>query len=324
MGRRHRTLRGFRRQAPVNFAIVPPPTLRPGARAHFLNHFSQGVAPMSTKLRPVIPPKLVAIATDKVVKPTNAFPDPTYLPLGPVPKYGQDFTFGTSAKRLGTVFASVGTTEAELKPKMEKLLSIFASADQSGMAKRLFTKFLAKQTSVIYFDDPDLNRAASAHPNIKFFCGAALSAPNTPYQAAGKVRIHQALKQANWDVKKVIAPADLGVPAFNTGSKLWSTGDFANGLGLMINGVQHVFVLATAYDYDASSSQYSITLKFLFYDVFGLDDEDLKDFGARSDGKLTPASKVGITAWWQLQHEHGYAPLVTRIVLEETYDVPAV
>src|SRR4029077_17888898 len=106
---------------------------------------------------------------------------------------------------------------------------------------------LAKQPAVTYFDDADLNAAAAAHSNIKFFCGAALSAPNTPFQAAGKTRIHQALKQANWDITKLIAPTDLGVPAFNKGSKMQSTEDFGNGLGLMINGVQHVYVVATHY-----------------------------------------------------------------------------
>ena len=34
------------------------------------------------------------------------------------------------------------------------------------------------------------------------------------------------LKNAGWDIAKVIAPADLGVPAFDIGSKAFSTGDF--------------------------------------------------------------------------------------------------
>jgi hypothetical protein len=31
----------------------------------------------------------------------------------------------------------------------------------------------------------------------------------------------------------------------------------------------------------------------------------------------------GITAWWQLQHQYGYAPLVTRVVVEQSFEVPA-
>lgn len=42
---------------------------------------------------PLHPPKIVAIAKDKVVKPINPFPDTTYLP-GEDIRYGQDITFG--------------------------------------------------------------------------------------------------------------------------------------------------------------------------------------------------------------------------------------
>ena len=36
---------------------------------------------------------------------------------------------------------------------MEKLLTVFAGQDTSGMAKRLFGRFLAKQIAVTYFDE---------------------------------------------------------------------------------------------------------------------------------------------------------------------------
>jgi hypothetical protein len=273
---------------------------------------------MNCKLYPVLPPKVVAIATDKGLTPANAFPDPN-LPGNNILRFGQDLSFGVG--RAAPRGQDVGKTEAVLKPKMERLLTIFASQDRSGMAKRLFAKFLARQIAVTYFDDAALNAAAADHPNIRAFCAAALSAPGG-HQAPGKIRIHQALQQANWDLRKLIAPTDLGVPAFNRGSKIWSTGDFANGLGLMINGVQYVYVIATHYHHDASQQTYCISLQFRFYDVFGLDDTDLNDFGAQSDGAFHTAAGVGITAWWQLQHQHGYAPLVTRIVLENTYEVP--
>jgi hypothetical protein len=207
---------------------------------------------------------------------------------------------------------------------MEKLLTIFAKNDKSGMAKRLFTEYLKKQRRVIYFDDAALNVAADQHDNITYWCGAALSAPNTKYHDSKKARIHQALKQANWDIKKMVAPTDLGVPAFNKGSKIRRTEDYANGLGLMIGGVQYVFVVATHYHYDKGEKKYCISLRYRFYDVFGLDDDDLEEFGATRGGWDIPDAAIGITAWWQLQHQHGYAPLVTRIVLEKTHEVPAI
>jgi hypothetical protein len=275
---------------------------------------------MNCKSYPLAPPKIVAIATDKGLMPTNPLNDPN-LP-GTTPKYGQDLTYGVGRK--APEGHDVGKTEDELKPKMRKLLDIFASSDRTGMAKRLFDQFLAKQSTINYFDDKDLNAAAANHENIKYFCDAALGAPGGKPPAPGKTRIHQALQAAGWDIKKSLAPTDLGVPAFNKGSKVWHTEDFANGLGLMINGVQHVYIVATHYHYDSDANKYCISLQYRFYDVFGLDDVDLRDFGAKSDGLLHSAAAVGITAWWQLQHQHGYAPLVTRIVLEKTYEVSTI
>lgn len=68
--------------------------------------------------------------------------------------------------------------------------------------------------------------------------------------------------------------------------------------------------------------RYCIRLKFIFYDVFGLDDDVLNEYGG--DSWYSSDAAIGITAWWQLQHQHGLAPLVTRIVLEKDYEAPAI
>ena len=166
--------------------------------------------------------------------------------------------------------------------------------------------------------------AAARHQNIIFFCHAALSAPTSAFRSVGRTRIHQALKTAGWDINRLVRPTDLGVPALNIGNKAFSTGDFNNGLGLMINGIQHAYVIATHYHYDAAAGRYCIRLRYVFYDVFGLDDDDLTEFGAASDAWTASTAAKGITAWWQLQHQHGYAPLVTRIVVEMSHEAPAV
>ena len=275
---------------------------------------------MKVPLAPIVPPRLVATAIDSGMKGTNPFPDPD-LPTGVVPKYGPDLLFGTGG--VAPSKYSVGTVEKDLQAKMRKLPGIFARNDLSGMATRIFNSFLTPQTKVDYFDDMDLSKAASMHSNILFFCDAALNAPNMPHFNAGHGRIHQALKEANWDLSKAGCPSDLGVPAFNNGNKYVQSGDWGNGLALMIDGVQHVYVLATKYAYDKASGEYGIELQYRFYDVFGLDDTDLRSYGASSDGLFTPAAEVGITAWWQLQHQFNYAPLITRIVLTRTYTVAA-
>jgi hypothetical protein len=286
----------------------------------YTEELSNMVRPICTKY--YLPaPKVVAIATDKYLTPKTPFADAANLPGVPAPMYGQDISFSVGRAAPGK--QSVGTTEADLRQKMWNLLGIFAKGDKSGMAKRLFTEFLTKRGSVTYFDDPALNLAAAQHPNIKHFCEAALSAPNSSQRAIGKTYIHQALKNAKWDIRSMVVPTNLGVPAFNTGSKSLSTGDFDNGLGVMINGVQYAYVVAKYYDYYEDTRSYSITLRYVFYDVFGLDDDDLNEFGATSDGLFNPAAAVGITAWWQLQHQYGYAPLVTRTLVERSFEVPA-
>ncbi len=51
--------------------------------------------------------------------------------------------------------------------------------------------------------------------------------------------------------------------------------DWANGLAIMVDGVQYVFVYVEQYTHDQCENQYSIELKSVFYDVFGLDDTDV-------------------------------------------------
>lgn len=278
---------------------------------------------LDCSLFPLSPAKVLAIAKDSYLTPTTPFKDLVHIPAMPAPMYGQDITFGKF--RIAPKGHEVGTDPEVLKDKMRELLKVFASNDKSGMAARLFEAFLDdSHNTVTYFDDPALNLAASNHPNIRYFCNAALSAPGFSSQPQQKVRIHQALKKANWDIGKMYMPTGLGVPAFNNGDKAFGTEDFGNGLGVMINGVQYVYVIATHYQYDPKAQRYCIRLKYVFFDVFGLDDDDLDEYGAKSDSVLSSTAAKGITAWWQLQHQFGHAPLVTRIVVEKTYDVAAI
>jgi hypothetical protein len=44
-----------------------------------------------------------------------------------------------------------------------------------------------------------------------------------------------------------------------------------------------------------------------------------RDEGGRWD--VTYFEDTALTASWQLQHQHGYAPLVTRVVIEKSFEV---
>jgi hypothetical protein len=262
-------------------------------------------------------PKIVATATDVTLRPTTTVSDPALFggyPLG----FGQDLSF--SMGRPQPFGPSVGTTIWMLQTRMRELLPVFASSDTTGKATRLFNTFLSQQGAVSFWSDPDLTAAAEAHSNIQAWVDRALSVPGTLGGSTGRRRIHQALQEASWDINAVVAPTDLGVPAFNKGNPYIQTGDYGNGLTVMANGIQHAVVVAKAYSYNACRHEYTIRLEFLFYDVFGLDDDDLREFGA--DGGLADTHVAeGFTAWWQLQHQHGYAPLITRIAFEREFTI---
>lgn len=190
---------------------------------------------------------------------------------------------------------------------------VFAEDDDSGMAKRLFVRFLNKNNNVEIFEDKDLNSAIAGNETFIGFAKRALAAPGTKGTNAKKTRIHQALKNANWDIGKVSLLADLGVPAFKKGIPvIFQTKDHANGLRVMISGIQHVFIYVEKYQYNGCKQQYYIKLKFVLYDVFGMDDGDLKEYGASKAGMFVPSAYEGFTAWWQLQHQFNYPPLITR------------
>lgn len=262
-------------------------------------------------------PRIIAVATDSYLSPSTFFVDES-LSVNHALGFGQDITF--SRGRAQPYGVSVGSTTADLEDTMRELLDEFASNDADNKAQRLFDAFLTPRSSVTFWEDHDLTAAAEAHPNIVSFVSRALSAPNSPQRTSGKTRIHQALEQAGWDINRAVAPTDLGVPAFNTGSPTWASGDFDNGLGVMINGIQHALVIAKDYHYDQCRRSYYIKLEYVFYDVFGLDDDDLNEFGA--NGGFDSDASQGITAWWQLQHQHGYVPLITRIRFERAFTVP--
>jgi hypothetical protein len=281
-----------------------------------------------------IPLKLTTCITHRLIKPflIAKAVDPKLIAITTVPlsdkyiRYGGPLVFGEDinheldeTKPLPTGH-SVGSTEIELQEKMVASLGIFANQDKDDKAYRLFEEFLNKNSSVKFFEDEALNKAIENHENFIDFADRTLAKPGTAGVDPAKPRIHQALAEAEWDINQVELIGDLGVPAWN------KLADKANGLFVMINGEQYVYVIVDAYEYDSCKQQYDVTLIFALYDVFGLDDEDLKRFGvdgtdtkARFSAHFSTIPEEGITAWWQLQHQFDYTPLVTRVVITKKY-----
>jgi hypothetical protein len=255
--------------------------------------------------------------------------------------FGQDAEFSTG--RIIPYGNEAASSIDRLIIEMDFLLPLFARQDYRRKAFRLFKSFQEPQATVIFWSDPDLNSEAEQHRNIISFVNESLNAPNySTVFSPGKNRIHQALKAADWDINKAAPPNDLDTPNFNLGNRSIQSEDWGNGLKVMINGIQHVVVVAKDYYYDAYRKEYYIKLEYVFYDVFGIDDEDLSEFGFEFnlgrfldlpgdalDRDFDTANRMvagrGITAWWQLQHQHGYAPPITRISFEKEFNnVPAI
>src|SRR5438128_2124293 len=123
---------------------------------------------MDCSKNPLAKPLIVAVATDKYLTPTYPIADSLYLPMVSALKFGQDVTFGHG--RAAPKKQSVGTSVADLKPKMERLLDKFAAGDRAGMARALVHEFLAGHSSVSFYSDPTLDKAAASHGNIRSFC----------------------------------------------------------------------------------------------------------------------------------------------------------
>lgn len=230
-------------------------------------------------------------------------------------KFGQDMEFAVSSRSIpGKVFSE--GNEKELKEDFLEGIDAFTKKGKArGMAYRLANAFLGKQKQVREWRDNSYDTAVKKHPNMQAFSRFTLSAPRNK-RPKGKLGIHDLLLAANMDISKVKPIENFGTPAFNIGSKFRSTEDFSNGLGVIAHDVQYVYIYATKYCYNQTEKKYSIVLENHVYDVFGLDDEDQEEFGGNLGDKYSM-----ITAWWQLQHQYGYAPLITKAIVSYDYEV---
>ena len=220
----------------------------------------------------------------------TVYDEDTYL------RFDSDLSHGTG--RALPHGQSVGDTVDVLSRKMRVLLQ-FAHSDRTGMAERMFNHFLAGNTEVTYFEDDDLNRAAEYHPSTDQLVHSSLG------------HIYGHLLANNFDITMVPFSSQFAQVVFNRGSGWRKTEDHANGLTIMVDRVTTARVFIDQYSHEGNI--WNIDLRFVLYDVFGLGDNDIETFGYRSQrGNLTRIH-AGFTAWWQLQHQHNFAPMITKI-----------
>lgn len=230
--------------------------------------------------------------------------------------FGKDITYGTGGKLpFGEEVSSV---EADLK---KQILVLPATYDKTPKAAKEFNAFLKKNSAPQIYTDPDLDKTVASDGNFIGFSDYTLNAPGTGHYDPSRIRLHQALKTYGWNINMVNELSGLGVLAFNTGNQYppLNSGDYANGLTIMIDTVAHALIFVKDYSYSSRRGKYDVELVFDLYDAFGLDDEDMAKAGYKANFVNRLEENKGFTAWWQLQHQFAYAPLVTKVSITRRF-----
>jgi len=255
-------------------------------------------------------PRTIGFARDPAIQAVRTYDERRNL-FGYPLIFGPDIEHGTG--RNIPFGSEVADNAAELANAMRRLLEHFARSDDAGIASRIFEHFLQGNAGVGYYEDPNIDFLASRHPNMTNFCDNLM-----------RTTIHDRLARAKWNINKMFPNTLSGFASFNLGRVFpFSTQDNANGMRLAVNSVQHVVAVAEGYYYDVAKNVYHIDVKFWMYDVFGLDDGDIEEFGNHGRLRFTKEA-IGFAAWWQLQHQFNYAPMITRWSIRREYTIPAI
>jgi len=258
-------------------------------------------------------PKLIAVADESLDKVEGNFQAQCADGATRALAFGGDITHGTGGKVPFGEKAS--DKEDELK---KKIMVLPKSFDKTGKAKKEFEEFLKKNSAQTIYTDPDLDKTIAGDENFIAFSDFTLNVPGSKHYNAGRVRIHQVLKTHNWDIRQVNPITGLGTAAFDRGSPVTGSDNYGDGLKIMIDAVAHVLVYVSSYVlYPAD--RYEITLIFELWDCFGLDDEDIQKFGYKAKMQNQFSENEGFTAWWQLQHQFDYSPLMTKATVTRSF-----
>ena len=220
-----------------------------------------------------------------------AFNDPDYLP-GIRPAFGQDLQFsgGAQARQIPhwQWLTSNASTEATLRTDMQKLRFTFSITDRQEISNALVGEFFTPRDHVVAFTNENLNEVARKHPSFITYRANMINEFGRRFETAG------------YDLRQIGSIRNIPLPNFRRAA------DRLRGTFFMVDRLAHAYTLLTDIEFDPEGRSYRCDFRFLFYDVFGLDDNDVRRYGLNS----------GVRAWWLLQHQYGYAPLVTRIVVD--------
>lgn len=206
--------------------------------------------------------------------------------------------------------------ESDLENNMSELIKSGISIN-NGLEKvgeEMLTHFFDNKGGE--YENQILNRVISKDSNFDFF------------KKAVTYKILIKLKKINWNLSN-IKENDLvrfDNVAFNQDINR------KDGLTILIDAVEHIEVYIVDYK-KLHEEKYKLTLKFVLYDTFGLDLEDLKKYGKRNesnpgryfldweDGNTSKRIYIqnnyglGFSSWWILQHRFNRKPFTTKATI---------
>lgn len=201
-------------------------------------------------------------------------------------------------------FNSVSVSER--RTSFESLCELASEGDLEPVALDMIDKFMAGSGG--YYSNSKLTSAAKNHSSTK------------EYVVLVKEQIKELMSEYNGNINKLKYDADnrennplrlkmdkngILQPSFD------EVDDWTNGLGICVHGLWGNLIEVKSYTCDGKS--YSGVLTFTLYDHFGLDEEDIKKFGALA----------GFRNWYILQHyteyNGAYKPFVTKMTFTENF-----
>ena len=263
-------------------------------------------------------PRLIAQVHEKISAVAGTFNTKTADGSTWTLDFGKDITYGIGGKLpFGD---EVSKVEAVLRKTILVLPTTYGNKTPP-MAANEFNAFLTKKSVPEIYSDPALDKTVASDDNFIAFSDYTLNAPGTSHYDPARLRLHQALKINGWNINAVTKLIGLGVLAFDLGIQYppLNSGDYANGLTIMIDTVAHALIFVKDYSYSSGRGNYDIELVFELYDAFGLDDEDMAKAGYKAKIANRFEENRGFTAWWQLQHQFAYAPLVTKVSITRRF-----
>lgn len=191
------------------------------------------------------------------------------------------------------------------------LARILSSGNMIEVASEMIDHFLYGDGSD--YTNSVLTDEIQAHKNSKTYVSDVIDVINDVLEEysgdAYKLYYSDDMRNSN-PIVNLMRERKIYNPYFN---------DKTSGLGICVDGIYGVKIEMVSYTYDAEVKQYDYTLRFTYYDVFGLDYSDLTDgYGMQTQFGVL----AGFRSWYILQHwdeyNGDYQPYFSYMSFEET------